>query len=280
MLFDTHLHLIYPDRLNYPWLEGIPDLNKPYTYEDYYRDAARLGIVGAMHMEVDVAVGDILSEIEMVQDLQSKPENLIRGAISACRPEESGFSDFLNWASDQPLIKGFRRVLHVVPDGVCRELGFCQSIELLSDTRFTYDICCRADQLYDAISLVDACPNVRFVLDHCGVPDIAGSGFENWATAMREVAKRPNVLAKISGIIAYGNLKSWTMAEIKPYFEHTVDCFGVERIMWGSDSPVCFLGGGLSTWVALTYALTNNWSENEKAAFYHQNALQLWSIPL
>ena len=280
MLFDTHLHLIYPKLLRYPWLNDVPALNKPYHYDDYIHDAARLGIVGSMHMEVDVGAADIKAETDLVKGLQTQPDSLIKGAISACRPEEDEFASFLEWAGDQMIIKGFRRVLHVVPDKVSRQSGFRQNINRLAGTRFTYDICCRADQLNYAVDLVDACPDVRFVLDHCGVPDIAGRAFDPWALALKKLAKRPNVIAKLSGIIAYSDPKTWTMADIKPYFDHTVDSFGTDRIIWGSDSPVCFLGGGLSTWIALTYALTNGWSESEKAGLYHQNAFDFWDIKL
>ena len=278
MLFDTHLHLIYPKRLRYPWLNDVPVLNKPYHYDDYTQDAARLGIVGSMHMEVDVDAADIKAETDLVKGLQTRPDSLIKGAISACRPEGDDFASFLEWASDQTIIKGFRRVLHVVPDEVSRHAGFRTNINRLADTRFSYDICCRADQLYDAIDLVDACPNVRFVLDHCGVPDIARRAFDPWASAIIELAKRPNIIAKLSGIIAYGDPKTWTISDIKPYFDHTVQSFGMNRIIWGSDSPVCFLGGGLPTWIALTYALTNSWSESEKTGLYHQNAFDFWDI--
>ena len=280
MLFDTHLHLIYPKLLRYPWLNDVPALNKPYHYDDYIHDAARLGIVGSMHIEVDVGAADIKAETDLVKGLQTQPDSLIKGAISACRPEEDEFASFLEWAGDQMIIKGFRRVLHVVPDKVSRQSGFRQNINRLAGTRFTYDICCRADQLNYAVDLVDACPDVRFVLDHCGVPDIAGRAFDPWALALKKLAKRPNVIAKLSGIIAYSDPKTWTMADIKPYFDHTVDSFGTDRIIWGSDSPVCFLGGGLPTWIALTYALTNGWSESEKAGLYHQNAFDFWDIEL
>ncbi len=280
MLFDTHLHLIYPNRLRYPWLKGAPTLNKPYHYEDYAIDARRFGIVGSFHMEVDVETEDIEAETDLVKDIQKLPKSLIKGAISACRPEKEGFAAFLNWASDQAQIKGLRRVLHVVPNEVSRQTGFRRNINRLAETSLSYDICCRADQLKDAINLVDACPNVRFVLDHCGVPDIAGKAFEPWAKAILELAKRPNIIAKLSGIIAYGEPQEWTMEDIKPYFNHTVECFGMNRIVWGSDSPVCFLGGGLPTWVALTYALTSAWSESEKSALYYKNALDFWKISL
>ena len=87
---------------------------------------------------------------------------------------------------------------------------------------------------------------------------------------IEDVAKRPNVIAKISGVIAYGDADSWALSDIKPYFEHTVDVFGVDRIIWGSDSPVCNLGGGLATWVALTHNLTAEWSKYERNCFYNE----------
>ena len=78
--------------------------------------------------------------------------------------------------------------------------------------------------------------------------------------------------------IAYGDADSWALSDIKPYFDHTVDVFGVDRIIWGSDSPVCNLGGGLATWVALTHNLTAEWSKYERNCFYNENAKKLWTI--
>ena len=168
-------------------------------------------------------------------------------------------------------VKGIESV--VVNGGDCSKTK-----KLLSNYDFTFDICARADQLPIIIELIDSCPNVQFILDHCGVPDIKNGFYSPWAEQMKDVAKRPNVIAKISGVIAYGDADSWALSDIKPYFDHTVDVFGVERIIWGSDSPVCNLGGGLATWVALTHNLTAEWSKYERNCFYSENAKKLWTI--
>jgi len=102
--------------------------------------------------------------------------------------------------------------------------------------------------------------------------------FASWAASMKTISQRPNVTAKISGIIAYGDAESWKLTDIKPYFDHTVDVFGIDRIIWGSDSPVCKLGGGLPTWVGLTHTLTAEWSKTERQSFYRENAYKLWNM--
>ena len=278
MLFDTHLHLIYPNKIGYPWLSEVPTLNKPYKYEEYEIIANRLGIDACFHMEVDVSEGDIKNETAMLESLSNQPGSKIKGIISACRPEQQGFDDFLNWASQNTLIKGFRRVLHVVSDDVSQNPLFRKNINLLGEHNFTFDICARADQLPIVVKLIDACPNVKFILDHCGVPDIKNSVFSSWAAAMTNIAQCPNVTAKISGIIAYGEGESWSLTDMKPFFDHTVDVFGIKRIVWGSDSPVCRLGGGLPTWVGLTHTLTAEWSKSERKSFYKENAYKLWNM--
>ena len=107
---------------------------------------------------------------------------------------------------------------------------------------------------------------MQFVLDHCGVPDIKGGAEHPWREHMSEIAKRPNVAGKISGVVAYADPDSWTVATLRPYVEHTIGAFGWDRVVWGSDWPVCTLGGGLSTWVAATHALIAGASADETAA--------------
>ena len=94
MLFDTHLHLIYPDRLRYPWLDDFVVLNKPSTFDAYQKCASRLGITAYLHMEVDVVDQHIQEETNLVSELMALPDGLMRGAISACRPENTSFPEF------------------------------------------------------------------------------------------------------------------------------------------------------------------------------------------
>ena len=278
MLFDTHLHLIYPDRLSYPWLDRVEILKKPSKYEKYFTLAKRLGIQGSFHMEVDVAEEQIMDETALIEELMLQPHCLLKGAISACRPEYNDFPEFLEWAHEKTVIKGLRRVLHVVPDELSQTAIFKNNIKRLSETNLTFDLCVSARQLPLACKIVDYCPDVRFIVDHCGVPDIKGNDFQKWSTNILELAKRANVYCKVSGIIAYGDPKLWTIDDIRPYFDHVVSIFGHQRVVWGSDSPVCNLGGNLETWVAATYNLTQDWNKKDRDALYWENAFRIWKL--
>ncbi|MXU66888.1 amidohydrolase family protein [Oceanomicrobium pacificus] len=278
MLLDTHLHLIYRDKLSYPWLAGFQALNKDNRFDAYTRDAARLGIMGCLHMEVDVAEAEIDAETELVAALMAQPDTLMRGAISSCRPESAEFPAFLERCLANPVVKGLRRVLHVVPDDLSTTDRFRENVRRLSGTRLTFDLCVLPHQHGIAAELVDHCPDVTFILDHCGVPDIAGRNFLPWQNGIRKIADRPNVIAKISGVVAYGDADIWGLNDIRPYVDETVAAFGHGRIVWGSDQPVCNLGGGIATWVAATHALTEGWSAADRAALYQENACRIWSL--
>ena len=119
---------------------------------------------------------------------------------------------------------------------------------------------------------------MTFILDHCGVPNIKEGNIHDWKSSISKLALRDNLFCKISGIIAYGDNRMWNVDDIKPYFDHVVNSFGFKRIFWGSDNPVCNLGGGLETWVAATYLMTQDWSNEEKKNFFWSNAINLWDL--
>lgn len=278
MIFDTHLHLIYLDKLVYPWLDDFAALRNDSTYDSYATIARRVGISGVLHMEVDVAENDIEAETAMIHELMAPKDSLLRGAISSCRPESTDFQPFLERQLQLSHVKGFRRVLHVVPDEISTTNVFRENVKRLSGTGLTFDLCVLPAQLPLAAQLVDHCPEVTFILDHCGVPDVRGQSFEPWAKHMRTLAERDNVMAKISGVMAYGDPDTWSLDDIRPYVEHTINAFGWKRVVWGSDSPVCTLGGQIETWVAATHALLDGCSTEEKAALLRNNAAALWSV--
>src|SRR5882757_11184563 len=169
-IVDTHLHLVYRDRLRYPWLAGVASLNRDFDYETYAAEARRCGVTDALHMEVDVEPDDIELETRNVEDLAGQPQSLLRGAISSCRPEDDDFPAFLDRQLADPFVKGFRRVLHVAPDDLSESVTFRANIKRLAEAARPFDLCVRPDQIGKAIALADLAPSVQFVLDHCGVP--------------------------------------------------------------------------------------------------------------
>ncbi|MCG7504203.1 amidohydrolase family protein [Mesorhizobium retamae] len=277
MIFDTHLHLIDRQALRYPWLQSVPALNRDFSHQDYATEARRAGIDAAFHMEVDVHPDDIEAETSHTKKLAADGGSLLKGAIASCRPEDSGFPAYLDRVRGDPFVKGFRRVLHVVPDDVSEGVLFRENIKRIGSI-LTFDLCVLPHQIPKAIALVDLAPDTTFVLDHCGVPDIKSKAEHPWRDHIVEIARRPNMAAKISGIVAYADPADWTVETLRPYAEHVIQCFGWDRVVWGSDWPVCTLGGGLSTWVAATQAMLAGTSDEERTKLLSANARRIWRI--
>ncbi len=278
MIVDTHLHLIYRTALRYPWLSGVPTLDRDFSQEEYALHALRAGIEAALHMEVDVDPAEMEAETVHTKALAGEPGSLLRGAIVSCRPEEPGFPAWLEKVRADPFVKGFRRVLHVVPDDVSEGALFRENVKRIAGSGLTFDLCVLPHQMKQATAIVDLAPDVQFVLDHCGVPDIKGGAEHPWKEQIAEIARRPNVAGKISGVVAYAESATWTVETLRPYVEHTIASFGWDRVVWGSDWPVCTLGGGLLGWVAATHALLAGASEAERTKLLSANAKRLWRL--
>jgi len=273
-IIDTHLHLVDQHRFSYPWLGNAPALNRNWSAENYFAEASRLGIEQALHMEVDVADEHMLAETEAM--LQATPR--IAGAIAAARPEQAGFAQHLERLAVLSGVKGVRRILHTVPDELSRSSLFAENVRRLPESGFTFDLCLRADQLTPiGTELVDKAPEVQFILDHCGVPDIAGGAFEIWRDGITSIAQRPNVVVKLSGIVAYC-APDWTVQTLRPYFDHIVQSFGFDRMVWGSDHPVCTTTATLTRWVVATNALLTDAGETERSAVLHRNAQRIYRL--
>ena len=274
-LLDTHLHLIYPDRFSYPWLSGVPDIDRPFTVESYFAEAETLGIAAALHMEVDVAEADQEAETRFMTTLDPR----VVGAIAACRPESPDFPAALERLRDIPGVKGLRRILHQSPDDLSSTPLFAENIRRLAAAGLPFDLCLQARQLPIGLSLAKACPDVPFVLDHCGNPLIASGTLDVWRADIKALSALPNVAAKISGIANHAPA-GWTAADLRPVVEHIIACFGWDRVVWGSDHPVLTLAGDLAAWVGATHTILEGCSEDEQARLFSRNAERIYRVAL
>ncbi len=277
-IIDTHLHIIDRRALRYGWLKNFPALDRDFLSSQYHVEARRCGIGGALHMEVDVDEADIVAETAYIRRLAGEAGSLIRGVISACRPERADFPAFLETQLADPFVRGFRRVLHVAPDDMSEGAQFRANIARLKNSDRPFDLCVLPGQIAKVAALADLCPNVQFILDHCGAPAVKDRVEHPWREDIAEIAKRPNVAVKISGVLAYADSATWALADIRPYIEHSLECFGWNRAVWGSDWPVCTLSGELSAWVAASFALTAGCSREEREKLFAANARRIWRL--
>lgn len=272
-IIDTHLHLAYRPRFSQPWMAAYPLIDRSWTAEDYFAEALPLGIEAALHMENDVPPEQMLGEAAFMRTAHAR----VVGAIAAARPEREDFPQHLEILAAMPHVRGVRRILHVMPDGLSAAPLFIENVRRLAGAGLTFDLCVRADQLGIAHSLAAAAPNTQFILDHCGNPDIANDGFAAWSPGIAALAALPNVAAKLSGI-AVNSGPDWTAETLRPYVEHLIASFGWDRLVWGSDHPVLLLNGTLQRWVATCHALTAGAGDEDRAKLFHGNAERIYRL--
>jgi predicted TIM-barrel fold metal-dependent hydrolase len=272
-IIDTHLHLIYQDRLRYPWLAEAPKLNRSFPLEEYLSQSGPLGIEAALHMEVDVAEGDQAAETDVVMALGPP----VIAAIASCRPESTDFPAKLEAIAADPRIRGLRRILHTSFDELGLRPIFAENLRRLAAHDLSFELCVRADQHPIAEHLVRACPDVRFVLDHCGNPEIEAHALDPWREGIWRLAALPNLVCKISGVVANAGA-DWTVEDLRPYVEHCIQSFGWDRVIWGSDWPVCNLTADLTRWVEASRALVAGCSGSEAEQLFNGNARRVYRL--
>jgi L-fuconolactonase len=155
---------------------------------------------------------------------------------------------------------------------------FMRGVGELSTFGLRYDLLIYPKQLPAAIELVRHFPEQFFVLDHCAKPLIVSGTMEPWASQIKELAGAPNVFCKVSGLVTEANHTNWESGKLRPYFDIIVGAFGAERLMWGSDWPVCLLASSYERWLETTEAWIGDWSAEQRAAFFGGNARKFYGI--
>lgn len=277
-IIDTHQHLIYPDDLQNPWTRDLPALaGKPFRLEEYRVAAQGTGIAETLFMEVDVIESQIKTETEFFLQKASDPKSGIVGVLGNCRPEREDFPAYLESVL-HPTLKGLRRILHVVPDELSQTPLFAKNLSLLAKRKLTFDLCLLARQLPIGAKLIKQLPNVQFILDHCGVPDIKRGALNPWRQHIRDLAKLPNLACKISGVVAYCEPQCVTTESIRPFVEHCIECFGWERVMFGGDWPVCNITSSLGRWVEILKEIVSKESVTNQEKLFSKNAERIYRL--
>jgi predicted TIM-barrel fold metal-dependent hydrolase len=275
-ILDTHQHLIYADRLRYTVTDDVPVLaHKSFTYPDYQAAIEGTGIDATIFMETNADEWE--QEFDFVRGFVESADTQIIGIIAPCRPEDAaGFEPWIQAHLGKPLA-GLRRVCHTEPDDFTLQQSFVNNIALLANYNLGFDLCFLGRQLPYAIRLAQHCPNTQMVLDHCGVPDIAHGEWETWKASIKTLAQLPNVACKVSGVLAYCRPDRATLTEVRPYVEHCIECFGFDRLVWGSDWPFCNQTTTLKYWVEVSRELLQHESLEVQRKVFFENGMRIYN---
>jgi predicted TIM-barrel fold metal-dependent hydrolase len=277
-IVDTHQHLWDLERFRYSWLDAVPALKRSFRMTDYLKITEGLNVAKSVHLEADVDEPHMLDETLGLLALADQTDNPMEGVVACGRPESQAFRSYLDKIVGHPKLKGIRRVLHTQPDELGRGKMFIDNVATLSRYGLSFDICVLARQLPIAVNLVSRCPDVNFILDHCGVPQVKEKILDPWRAQITEISKFPNVVCKVSGLVAYADPKTWTAEDLRPYVEHVLACFGWDRVLFGSDWPVCTLSATYQQWVKTLQSITNHRGEANQRKLFHDNAVRVYRL--
>ena len=278
-IVDSHVHLYDPTWLRYSWLKRAPKLERRYDLRDFDRCRASIEVDQLVFAEVWVDPGLHFAEAAWVQQLADADPRLAGMIAHAPLEKGAAVAEDLDRLGSNPALRGIRRLIEIETDqSFCLEPGFLAGIRLLGERGLPFDICVKHWGLVFAIELARRCPDVRFVLDHIGKPGIRQGLVEPWKSQIRELARLPNVVCKLSGVITEADHQHWTRDQVRPYVEHVLECFGFARVMYGSDWTVSELTHPYPEWVAIVDEITHGCSGDELQRLWRGTAIETYRL--
>ena len=294
-IVDTHQHLWDLSKFSLPWTDGDELMGRSYVTKDYLEATADSNVAHAVYMEVDVSPDLKDAEVAHIISVCQDPNTPTIGAVVGGDPTLDGFDEYLARSSASPYVKGFRQVLHV-PDrgkGYCLSAAFIRGVEAIGEAGLCFDLCMRPSELADGAELARLAPGTRFVVDHCGNANpyiVSGTSEaedpndpfahtrQGWMDDMAALAEQPNVIVKISGIVARAK-PGWTAADLAPTINYCLDTFGPDRAVFGGDWPVCLYGSPYGQWAAAMREVISTRTEAEQQKVLHDNAMAFYGLP-
>ena len=227
---------------------------------------------------VTVQARQSLEETDWLLQLASE-NDFMRGIVGWLPLIAENINEFLEKYNKQGKLKAVRHVIQgeLDPEFMLGK-DFNRGVSQLKKYGLVYDILILEHQLPDTIQFIDQHPDQQFVLDHIAKPRIKANELEPWTKNIRELAKRKNVSCKISGMVTEADYNNWTEEQLKPYFEVVFEAFGPNRLMYGSDWPVCLVATEYANWLNLVKRQLAQFTENEQNMIFHKNAVEVYQL--
>jgi L-fuconolactonase len=279
-IVDAHHHLWDTRRLRYPLFERIPALNRPFPAGEFDQVAAEVGVDASVCVEAASAGADGMAELSWLRQ-QADRSSRVKAIVAWAPAEQPELPDYLAriTALNDARIVGVRRSFEFEPPDFPSRPEVVRGVRRLGEAGLSVDLVLFHPSLKAAIELVRRCPEVSFILDHLGKPPIREHQMQPWSTQIAELAALPNVVCKISGMTTEAEQKSWTVDDLAPYFHRAVECFGWDRLLFGSDWPVCNLAGGYELWRRAVEQLLAGVSPADRTKFFAGNAVRTYRLP-
>jgi len=279
---DTHVHFWDNARIPHPWLVEVPDIAGAHTPTELINEAGRRVPQPIVFVEASADPAQGLAEVRWVEDLAVRhARQLVIGAIVAFAAVDQGVETetALDALRARPLVRGIRQLIQGEADPrFCLRNAFVAGVQSVGARGLSFDLCVKPPQLASVIELVRLCPETSFILDHGGKPDIRRGVLDPWRAHIAELARLPNVVCKLSGLVTEADPAAWTPAQLRPYVEHLISNFGPGRLMFGSDWPVVKQAATYQRWLDTVLGLIEPLSPADRDAILSANARRVYRL--
>jgi L-fuconolactonase len=275
MIIDTHHHFWHYNPVDYDWIdEEMQTIRRSFLPEDLIATIQATEVEGV----ISVQARQSIEETDWLLELAEQHE-LIKGVIGWLPLKDVEIEEILEKYASNKWLKGVRHVVQGEPDPeFILGKAFNDGIKKLKNHQLIYEILIFEHQLPNTSKFVDQHPNQLFVLDHIAKPRIRKNELEPWAKNLKVLAKRENVYCKLSGMVTEADYNVWTIEQLQPYFDTVLEAFGPERLMFGSDWPVCLVAVSYKEWVEIVLEQITSLSNREQEMIKSLNAIDIYNI--
>ena len=275
MRVDAHQHFWRYDAAEYGWIDGaMAPLRRDFLPADAMREMQAIGVDGC----VAVQARQTLEETRWLLSL-ADVHPFIVGVVGWVDLQSPDVERDLERIARHPKLVGVRHIVQSEPDDFMSRPAFRRGVGLLDRFGLAYDILVYPHQLGEAVRLVEAFPDQRFVLDHLAKPEVRSGEIDRWRRGIAQLSAHPHVCAKLSGLVTEADWRTWTPNQLRPYLEAALECFGGDRLMAGSDWPVCTLAGDYARVMRTVIDFTAALPARDRDAIGGGTALRFWRIP-
>ncbi len=274
MLLDSHQHFWNYTEPEYPWIPKGSPLQRDWLPQDLVPLLAQSGLDASIAVQARQTLGESRWLLNLADHYP-----LIKGVVGWVDLRSDRVEQQLAELSKHPKFVGVRHVVQDEPDDDFM-LGpdFLRGIGRLKQFKLTYDILIYPKQVRAAIELVDRLPEQPFVLDHIAKPSIRNGTLSPWREQIRELAKSPRVFCKVSGMVTEADHERWKPSDFKPYLDVVFEAFGENRLMYGSDWPVCLLAGSYQRVFGLADDYARRLTRQARDKFFGGNAARFYRL--
>jgi L-fuconolactonase len=275
MVIDSHHHYWNYNPIEYDWIDdSMKVIRRDFLPDELGNIIHKAGIEGVISVQARQSV----EETEWLLGI-AKQNLFMKGVVGWLPLMDKDIESYLEKFTRDKNLKGLRHVVQGEPDpDFLLRADFNLGISLLKNYSLVYDILVVERQLPNTIRFVGNHPDQIFVLDHIAKPLIGQNQISPWRENIRELAKHPNVNCKISGMVTEADFTMWTPEQLQPYFDVVVEAFGPDRLLFGSDWPVCLVATTYQSWVELVKMNISNFTRDEQDKILGGNAIRIYGL--